>query len=279
MAKRITQLSELTTAAQDDYIVIVDTSTGTTKKITVKNLTGLPDVGWIASGETWSYSAWNSTLKQATITVPSDATTKYQEDMFIRFAQATGGTKYGKIMSVTSTTLVVYMGSYTLNNEAISSPVYSPLASPIGVAASIAKYNPYKFLIYRNAAWTDGASAYIRVQHDTTVFDTNANADIVTTKGRYTAPVTGIYDFQWSVSKIVTAGAAALSLLYKNGVATIKGNEAVQGAASVTFTSTGSAKLELTAGDYVEVFSYGSGGAGNVGVGNTMFAGECSSRK
>lgn len=139
MAKRITQLSELTTAAPDDYIVIVDTSTGTTKKITVKNLTGLPDFGWTATGESWSFSSYSSTTKLGVITVPSDATTKYTAGMLIRISQSTGGVKYGRIMSVTSTTLSVYFGSYTLNNEAISSPVYSDAKAPLGAPASITK--------------------------------------------------------------------------------------------------------------------------------------------
>lgn len=143
MAKRITQLSELTTAAQDDYIVIVDTSTGTTKKITVKNLTGLPDFGWVATGESWSYSSYSSATKLAVITVPTDATVKYSVGMFVRFSQSTGGTKYGELQAVTSTSLTVYMSTYTLNNEAISSPVYSSERQPFGLPESAFAWQPW----------------------------------------------------------------------------------------------------------------------------------------
>ena len=52
MSKRVTQLTELTTPAIDDYLPIVDTSTGTTKKITYRNLVNIPELGWTSAGET-----------------------------------------------------------------------------------------------------------------------------------------------------------------------------------------------------------------------------------
>lgn len=135
MAKRISQLTELTSGqvASDDYLAIVDTSAGQTKKVKVSTLTGSPDFGWSATGESWSYSAWDSTIREGVITVPSDATTKYSKGMRIRISQATGGTKYGIITAVTSTTLrVLFKSGTTFTNEAISSPVYSPLYAPYG---------------------------------------------------------------------------------------------------------------------------------------------------
>lgn len=58
--------------------------------------------------------------------------------MYIRISQATGGTKYGRITAVTSTTLTVYFGSaYTLTNETISGPVYSSGYTPLGVPATV----------------------------------------------------------------------------------------------------------------------------------------------
>lgn len=133
MAKRNSQLTELLIVAQDDYLTIVDTSAGQSKRVSVKNLTGLPDVGWTATGESWSFSSWNSTTRIGVVTVPTDATTKYSVGMWIRIAQTTGGTKYGMINAVTATTLTInFFSIYTLNNEAITSPVYSPLAQPYG---------------------------------------------------------------------------------------------------------------------------------------------------
>lgn len=140
MAKRISQLTALVSPniAQDDKIPIVDTSAGQTKYVTVKDLVSIPDYGWSAAGETWTYSAWDSTNRLATITVPTDATTKYSVGMYVRFSQSTGGVKYGRITSVAATTLIVYVGSaYTLNNEAISGSVYSSGNQPYGLPQSV----------------------------------------------------------------------------------------------------------------------------------------------
>ena len=87
--------------------------------------------GWLATGQTFAFSSWNATTRRGVITVPSDATTKYKSDMRIRIVQATGGTKYGRIESVTSTTITVLMLSGSvLNNEAITSPNYSTVFAP-----------------------------------------------------------------------------------------------------------------------------------------------------
>lgn len=133
MAKRNSQLTELLVVAQDDYLTIVDTSAGQSKRISVKNLTGAPDFGWTATGEAWSFSSWDSNTRIGIITVPSDATVKYFPGMRVRIAQSTGGTKYGIIHRVTTTTLAVHFPiGTTLNNEAITTPVYSPLDTPQG---------------------------------------------------------------------------------------------------------------------------------------------------
>ena len=135
MGKRTSQLTQLTAAqvAQGDFLPIVDVSAGQTKYITVKDLTGAPDFGWAATGESWSYSSWDSTRRMGVVTVPTDATTKYTPKMRVRFSQTTGGTKYAIIHAVSATTLTLHFPSgTTLNNEAITSPVYSGLDTPVG---------------------------------------------------------------------------------------------------------------------------------------------------
>lgn len=146
MAKRISQLTQLTNTqvAQTDQIPVVDVSAGQTKYITVKDLTGAPDFGWQATGESWSYSSFNSTLNTGVVTVPTDATIKYVVGMWVRISQTTGGTKYAKIVAVTSTTLTLdFPNSVTLANEAITSPVYSPLARPVGVPSDTSFNHTY----------------------------------------------------------------------------------------------------------------------------------------
>ena len=139
MGKRTSQLTQLTAAqvAQGDFLPIVDVSAGQTKYVTVKDLTGLPDFGWSATGESWSYSSYNSTTRIGIVTVPTDATTKYTPGMRVRFSQTTGGTKYAIVTYVTATTLDLFfpIGSL-LANEAITSPVYSSLKVPVGFTAN-----------------------------------------------------------------------------------------------------------------------------------------------
>lgn len=130
---RISALTELSSLANDDYLLVLDTSANIAKKISVANAFGIPDYGWTATGETWTYSSWTSGTRTGTITVPSDATTKYQAGMRIKISQSTGGTKYGIITKVASTTLTVFFPSgTTLNNETISTPYYSSLYAPYG---------------------------------------------------------------------------------------------------------------------------------------------------
>lgn len=89
--------------------------------------------GWLDANETWTYSSWTSSTRIGVITVPTNATTKYTKGMRIRISQSTGGTKYGIIHDISSTSLTVFFQSgQTLNNETISSPYYSMESTPFG---------------------------------------------------------------------------------------------------------------------------------------------------
>ena len=122
---RISALTELTSLESNDYLIVLDSSANIAKKITIANAFGLPSFGFTATGESWTFSSWDSTTKIGVITVPTDATTKYSAGMRVKFTQTTGGTKFGIIHDVTATTLSVFFGTdYTLNNEAITSNDY-----------------------------------------------------------------------------------------------------------------------------------------------------------
>lgn len=134
---RISQLNELDTPAAADVLVLVDQSTGQTKKVLLSDLLGIPDLGWTSAAETWTYSSWSSTTRIGVVTAPSDATTKYTAGMRIKITQSTGGTKYGIIVAVSATTITIFFPSgTTLNNEAISDNFYSSLKVPLGFPAS-----------------------------------------------------------------------------------------------------------------------------------------------
>lgn len=213
--------------------------------------------GWIDVEDTWTYSAWDSALKRGTITVPTDATTKYSRGMFVRFTQATGGQKWGFIHAVTTTTLVVFMGASTLNNEAITAPDYSYQATPVGIPTAVKDYNPYKFHAYRTAAQVGNGGATTKMPFETELYDTNANYDNATNY-RYTAPVTGYYHFDWK-APVVSSNGYNLTDLYKNGVAYKRGSQLLTTGGSIG--GNGSVDIPVTAADYFEVY-YRSDGSG-----------------
>jgi hypothetical protein len=82
--------------------------------------------GWIPVSDSWSYAS------ATTITVPSDATTKYAVGDKIKLVQS-ATTKYFYITAVSSTVLTVTGGTdYTVANSAISGIYYSKASTPQG---------------------------------------------------------------------------------------------------------------------------------------------------
>ena len=163
---RISALTELTSLASDDYLVVLDSSANIAKKITVANAFGIPDFGWTAAGESWTYSSYTSSTRIGIVTVPSDATTKYSLGMKIKITQATGGTKYARITAVTSTTLSFLMlNSTTLNNEAITSPAYSTADTPYApTPVDFQEPTPWQSVTFSNS-WVDYGSNYDTAQY------------------------------------------------------------------------------------------------------------------
>lgn len=274
MAKRNSQLTELLVVAQDDYLTIVDTSAGQSKRVSVKNLTGLPDVGWTAAGEAWTFSSYTAASNTGIVTVPTDATTKYAVGMFVRISQATGGTKYGRILAVTSTTLSLWMLGYTLINEAISTPVYSPLAHPAGLPITIAEGNPYKISVYRGGTYALSSGVATRVNHDIEDFDTNNNYD-PTTNFRFTAPVTGYYDIAAQVcigSVGMGTNESSIAYINKNGGEIRRSNQMIgSGNASQINRHLIVDQTYLAAGDYIEHIGQCFGGRDITGGRNQTY--------
>lgn len=133
--------------------------------------------------------------------------------------------------------------------------------------------NPYKFSVYRNTAWT-ASTPTAPLLFDTKVFDTGNNVDVVTNKGRFTAPIAGFYWFSaaFSVSSTI-AGNGAQIALNKNGSAAFLGNSGTTSTGSFTNIFTVSGIMQLAASDYVEVSAYGSGMTGGTGATITYFMG------
>lgn len=80
--------------------------------------------GWVQVTDTWTYAS------ATTVTVPSDATTKYSVGDKVKFTNS--GSKYFYITAVSATVLTLNGGSdYTVANAAISAVYYSKAATPL----------------------------------------------------------------------------------------------------------------------------------------------------
>jgi hypothetical protein len=121
--------------------------------------------------------------------------------------------------------------------------------------------NPYKFSVYRTSA-VNVTSSYTVLPFDTKSFDTGTNIDVVTNKGRFTAPVAGFYQFEAVAGFTGSSGNSYMILaFYKNGSGIYFGSAAgTTGGLAVTRSNI-SALLQLSANDYVEVYMEANGTA------------------
>lgn len=167
------------------------------------------------------------------------------------------------------------------NNTVVGATTVAGTLTANGAIAGITpdKFtNPYSFSVYRNAAWTT-PTGFGLVEFDTASFDTSNNVDIVTHKGRFTAPIDGNYRFEASVFETGTPDGAHRALtFYKNGVEIRRGNEFSTGGGLNTTVHGSSGLVQLDSGDYIEVYTYGNDRVGGTGEGVVWFSGELSTK-
>ena len=149
--------------------------------------------GWQDANETWTYAS------ATTITVPSDATTKYQKGDKIRLKQG-GAYKYFYIVTVAATLLTVTGGTdYTVANAAITDNYYShenPIGFPdwfnytptLAVAAGTA---PTYTAIFLNRFKVFGKTIIVR---QIWVNDAGGTAGAGGNRLTQTLPVTGVFE-------------------------------------------------------------------------------------
>lgn len=122
--KYMIELDSITTLKDTDLFLTTRDPAGTplSKKLAASVLA----TGWIEVTNTWTYAS------SSTVTVPSDATLKYQKGDKVRFKQG-GGYKYFVVTNVASTVLTLFGGSdYSVANSAITDIAFSRRENPFG---------------------------------------------------------------------------------------------------------------------------------------------------
>lgn len=213
--------------------------------------------GWVPADETWVYAS------ATTVTVPTDATTKYSEGMLVKLTQPTDGDKYYVITNVASTVLTLQgIGGADLDNEAITNPYFSTSLSPFGVSGGtvIAKRlgTPVAFRAYLSSSQSIGTQ-WTKINLDTEAFDLGSNFDAATNH-RFVAPYDGVYHFSATASiSLQDDTDESLISLYVNGSSAVHGSRSWNAVgASKNWGQTVSSDLQLSAGDYVELYTYTS---------------------
>jgi hypothetical protein len=133
----INSLTEDTTPDGANDLLLLLKAAGTLMKLKPDTLVsfagGIPPSGWVGAAAMTYVGADDPTY---TASMVGDVTTTYQPGQRIKLTQSTGGVKYfiiTKVAYTSVTTFTLYGGTdYNLENEAITSPYYSPVKAPFG---------------------------------------------------------------------------------------------------------------------------------------------------
>jgi hypothetical protein len=208
--------------------------------------------GWIGASESWAYAS------ASTITVPTDATTKYDVGDYIKFTQTT--VKYFVVTAVSSTILTLSgISGVTIANATISANYYSKTRNPHGNGTGGVPFVPIKFSAYRNAAQNTGSGGFSIINFDTKLYDTSNNFDIATNVGRFTAPYPLTARFETGFNATSTAANQDLFIAYyRNGSEIRRGPKVRCPTTATSFGTSFTTELQLSGNDYIEVYGLGS---------------------
>ena len=188
---------------------------------------------------TGSQTLTNKTLTSPTITTATINNPTLNTDSVNEFTPANGVTIDG---------LNIKDSKLNTNNSVVTANITDAAVTPEKTT------NIYKFSVYRAAAANTGNGTFAKIVFDTKLFDSNNNFS----SGTYTVPINGFYQF--------TLGAAAASAatnqrviisIYVNGTERRR-ISTVWSSAAQSLGPAGGALLQLTAGNTVEVWAFGT---------------------
>lgn len=209
---------------------------------------GMQD-GWIDANETWTFAS------ASTITVPTDATIRYQVGDVIKLTQS-ATIKYFQIQSLTSTVLTVFgLSSATVANSAITANYYAHKDAPFGYSGAWQSWTP----AFTNLTIGNGTVlAKYSQTAKTTIFQivvTLGSTSSMGTAPTFTFPVTVSSDF--AINHIFGSGTANHSgngyIIWGYLNSTTVCRFITTGTAPILANITASVPFAWTTGDFIQL--------------------------
>jgi hypothetical protein len=248
---------------------LTDTQTLTNKTLTSPTINGATLSGTISGTytiggtptfpsnivtTTGTQTLTSKTLTSPTISSPTITNATISTDLITGYTTSNTGTVYG-VPFTTGTINGSYLTSGSITSTQLAANSVTNASILTGNLYTSKIYNPYKFMIYRAAAYTTVVTTSTRMPFDTKLFDTGSNTDVTTNQGRFTAPVAGYYQFNAQILLTVGSTSRFFIAFAKNSNEYIRSTDS--GSSTTTIYGVNlSSLIQLAAGDFVEVNYY-----------------------
>ena len=210
---------------------------------------GTPTFPASVTQNTVSQTLTNKTLTSPTITSPTITNATISADTLTGYTVSNTGTIYG----IPITTGVINTAG-TINGASLVANSVTNASILTGNLYASKFYNPYKFSVWRSAAFTPGSSGVsVLVPFDTTLYDTGSNFT-TGAAAKFTAPIAGFYHFDTQLSLNSNANTLVYISLYKNGVEYKRGTRITTRTADTDLTL--SCDVQCSATDTIDIRIY-----------------------